>query len=389
MSSANAPKTPPPDRVKVISLIKHLPTQPTTHIEHDAPPEIKPPAPPHLQKLNKLVVDAYKVVGFGILTVIVFGLISYLTVSLFYLVSRSWIVPTVLSPTDDKVLELRTRLTEQTAQRDKLLADQRDSERIISAQEEFQAAFRNALAADLKDRQTELSRLRALAHHYSSARGQIEKSNQAFSGYSRDRIQKEFDAHLIDRDAMLSGSYQLAQIANANLSLAEKETEIGTRTSELARQAQSLDSALRRGNQQLSYEVLKMTEDYQHSMLESAKARDNRDVTAKTVGRYNQMIELLSNSPYVRASEHRANLAFVPYDNLDDLVPGTPVYGCSLAMVVCQKVGTVVSVIPGEILGHHPHRNEELRGRNIEIELSDPRWAESRVLFARGKPLGF
>ncbi len=384
----------PADRtVRVLSLIHSA----SATKRADAPSPVAAPAPvpaaagaeksPWLQKLNKVVVDTYKVIGFAILTIIVFALVSYLGTTLFYVVSKSWSVPTVISPTDDRVVQLQTRLTEQQAQRDKLAADMRDADRVIASQEEFQAAFRNALAADLKDRQTELSRLRSLSRHYSATRSQIERSNKDFSGYSRDRMEQEFSAHLIDRDALLSGSYQLAQIAHANLSLAEKEAELGTRTSEVSREAQSLESALRRGDQQLSYEVLKMTEDYRRSVLETEKARDDRAVLAQTIARYDQMIALLQASPYVRAAAKKATLAFAPYENLDGITAGTPVYGCSFAMLACHRVGSVVSVVPGEVIGRHPQQNEELRGRMLEIQLTDARWGEARVLFTRGAPL--
>ena len=57
-----------------------------------------------------VVVDPYKLVGFAVLTVIALALLSYLGANVFYWFSTSWIEPTVISPTDDRVLALSAQL---------------------------------------------------------------------------------------------------------------------------------------------------------------------------------------------------------------------------------------------------------------------------------------
>ena len=71
-------------------------------------------------QLNKWVVSIYKLVGFAVLTLIVLALVMYLGSTLFYWYSTSWIMPTVIAPTDERVLQLSSTLAVQASARDKL-----------------------------------------------------------------------------------------------------------------------------------------------------------------------------------------------------------------------------------------------------------------------------
>ena len=62
---------------------------------------------------------------------------------------------------------------------------------------------------------------------------------------------------------------------------------------------------------------------------------------------------------------------------------------CRVAMVWCHEAGTVIEVLPGEVQFKHPHRDAMLRGKMIELKLSDPAAGQDETLFAGGKPLLF
>src|SRR5262249_54756954 len=98
-----------------------------------------PPQP--AQKLSRLVVAVYRVLGFSILTIIVAVLVGYITMTAFYYFSDSWIVPVAIQPSDDKVVTLQAQLAEQQNARDKLANDLDQAERAIKAQQTFQASF--------------------------------------------------------------------------------------------------------------------------------------------------------------------------------------------------------------------------------------------------------
>jgi hypothetical protein len=99
------------------------------------------------------------------------------------------------------------------------------------------------------------------------------------------------------------------------------------------------------------------------------------------------LVHSLEQSPYLRAAKHSVVLAFVPYDNLKNVSLGAKLYGCSWGLVMCSRVGKVVSTIEGEVQDTNPHDDGVMRGEMIEIELTTPSAAQNKVLFLGGKPL--
>jgi hypothetical protein len=341
-------------------------------------------------QLNRLIVAAYKVVGFSVLTLIVLGLLLYMGANVFYYLNSTWIEPTVVSPTDERVLQLSSKLAEQMSARDKLAAELADAERIVAMHEDYQDSLKRVLQADLADRQKELSRLSALNKHYAVSRGEILRANRAYSGMSRKRIGEQFGARLIDRDTMINGNYQLSQIANGNLALAEKAIDIEKRTSSVSRDADGLATILGSNpGGQLSIEVLRIKHDYQRSQVELAKARDDQKALKASLERYDRMVKTISDSPFIKAVDNKATIALVPYDNLGAVKPGAPLYGCYVGLFFCKKVGTVVELLSGEVSLKHPLHNQMVRGQTVHLALTDPKWAQRKVLFSGGRPILF
>jgi hypothetical protein len=117
------------------------------------------------------------------------------------------------------------------------------------------------------------------------------------------------------------------------------------------------------------------------SLVQKAKDLDARLEEQKKI------IERLATSPYIRATDQRITVAFVPYQNLRNLRPSTPLYGCTWGLVRCSEVGTVIKILDGEVQETHPHDNSVQRGVMVEISLQSPDAAEDRVLFAGHRPL--
>ncbi|HEX4461180.1 MAG TPA: hypothetical protein VIA18_24540, partial [Polyangia bacterium] len=276
-------------------------------------------------QLNKWIVSTYKVVGFTVLTLIVLALVSYMGSTLFYWYSSSWLMPQVISPTDERVLQLSATLATQAGTRDKLQADYADAERVMVMQQQFLSDAKQAISDELADRKSELNGLLALNKSFQSTRAEVHSNGAAFSGLSRKRIAAEYGAHLIDRESAVAGAFQLSQIAAGNLSLAEKNVELDKRTADLMRETDSL-AAIVAGKPAArhSYEILRMLQDMKRAEVELAKARDNHDAIGKSLGRYDQIVHTIQDSPYLRAAQKKDTIAFFPYDNVDKVKPGAP-----------------------------------------------------------------
>lgn len=342
------------------------------------------------KKLSGHVVTAYRLLGFVILSIIVVVLVGYLVTTAFFYMSDSWVVPMAVSPTDEKVVSLQSQLAERQTNRDRTAADLEQAERAIAVQQEFQEQFAKAIKSDLEGRKAALGRMYELAAVAASTRRQIKKSNSAYASASQKRMAQEWSAGLIDRDTMLSGKFQMAQISSSNLSLAERQAEYETRAEDLSAQTKALEALLEGGDATdgaLSYDVLKIKQEFEASRLETERAIATRDMLKTALEREEKLVASLKNASYIKAMADEAHVAFVPYANLDQVKKGSPLYGCALTMIFCKKVGTVIEVLPGEVTFKHPNRDKQLRGQMIELKLEDASSATDEVLFVGGRPL--
>ncbi|MCU1278232.1 MAG: hypothetical protein JWM53_1778, partial [bacterium] len=261
-------------------------------------------------RINKVVVSTYKLVGFAVLTLIALALVSYLGANVFYWFSTSWIEPTVIAPTDDRVLALSTQLLQQSSSRDKVAAELADAERLMVMHQEFLDGARKALQDELADRKGELSRLLALDKSFASTRADIASNGRTYSNMSKQRLAAEYGAHFIDKQTAVAGALQLSQIAQGNLSLAEKEVELYKRRAELSRETEALGAIVgQKTASRHSIEVLKILQDVKRAEVELAKARDNRVVLQRSLERYDKMVKTLSESAFLRAVDGKDSIA--------------------------------------------------------------------------------
>jgi len=395
----HAPNLPPLPALPVAAEPVMLPSPPPKHDPHKwaiydklglGAPKLKIDS----KKFAKWVVSAYRLLGFVILTIIVVVLVGYIATTAFFYVSNSWTVPMAVSPQDEKVVALQAQVAEQMNTRDRLADEINQADRSIASQQQFQAEFAKAIKSDLDGQNKALGKIKALASAASATRAQIRAQSSAYAAASNRRMADEYKAGLIDRNSMLSGKFQVAQISSSNLGLAERQAEYETRAAELEQNAKSLDALLANvagDDTALSYEVLKIKQELEASRLELAKMVENRNTLKSSLDRQDKLIASLEGSAYLRAIKDKATVTFVPYSNLSEVKQGEKLYACKLGMIVCFEVGEVMAVLPGEVQFKHPHKDKQLRGQMVEVKLNadDVDAAEEDVLFVGGKPLLF
>ncbi len=358
-----------------------------------------------VNRLNALAVSSYKLVGFGILAFILFGLVSYLGVQGFFFLSRSWVAPTVVSPADERVLSISATVAEHELSRGALLAERRELEariahegRVASAEAKFRERFRRALSGEKAARWRELGRLRKVQAQLERERDGILASNRAFAALARDRADVLHGASLLEREAYLGTNRQLAALAQGNIDLAEREASLGLRVDTVRRELAGLAVAAAETEPPASapstVSVLKLERELASAGLERARAEGEvaqlqASIAAidEAIGRYDALLASLRESALLKALDARLTVAFVPYENLEGAEPGAPLYACAAGPLLCHRVGEIRGVLEGEVQLKHPIRNRVLRGVMAEIRLEDERWVREEILHVGRPPL--
>ena len=359
-------------------------------------------------RFNKLIVQAYRLTGFVALTTILFGLVSYFTVHAYYFTSRSWVTPVIVSPSDKQVVELRSQLAQQGSLRDGLMAQRyeldarlEDQNRVITAEETYEAEYARSLTADIEFRKKTLAKLSKISAAHARASAYIARANADYARMARKDANSMYDAQLITRDDAVRSAQQGADLAATNLGLDVRSVELDNEVDTLSRDVDALvvaDTALRaatgKSDGAMNRDVLAMKRDYDRSKLELARARSSKTAIEKSraaldgsIARYDGLLKSINESPLLHALDRHVAVAFVPYDNLGAAKVGATVYGCHANFVLCSKVGRVMDVLPGEVTGKHPTQSVEVRGVLVEMDLTDFHDAESTVLHLGHKPL--
>ncbi len=352
-------------------------------------------------RFNTLAVNLYKALGSTLLLLILLGLLSYLGVQLFFFINHSWVTPTVVEPTDPQILALNAQLAQQAAARDKLRVDTQELEarleqtqRLARSERDFQARFRLALQGESRVRRERLGKLRTLREEYQRAAEVIARSNRAYVDMARSRLDSLAERRLVEMEERLTAGHQLAQMEQNNLSLVQGSADLQTRQEGLQRELDSFNALLQDKSEGLTTEMLRLSREYTHSLLEVARAegehahlRQSLAALDEAMRRYDTLLDSIERSPWMEAIQRGLTVGFVPYGNLENAQPGTPLYQCTLTLVWCRQVGRVGRALQGEVSLKHPVRQMQMRGVMVELELNEERWAREQLLHLGRPPL--
>ncbi|WP_373047140.1 hypothetical protein [Vulgatibacter sp.] len=362
----------------------------------------------YIRSFNELAVTAYKLVGFAALTAILVGLLSYFAINAFYLVSTGWLAPAIVSPTDERVLQLSAQFAQQNHARETLLAEKlgleeelEDAKRTAELEEGFQQDFARSLESELNRARADLGRYTKLVRSYEQSSREIAGSAEAYQSLSRADLDRAYEAKVLPKDEYVENAYLLGQISRSNLGLGQTGADLVSRRNELQGQVSALESAKKAidsgkpvAGVSSSQEVMMQQRHFLDSQRAAAAARgriraiERRiEATDRSLAQFDKILQTIQDSPYLKAIDEKTTIAFVPYENLGSVTPGSTIHGCSLAIVWCRRVGKVVRVLEGEVVVKHPLSNRLMRGLMVELDLREPRWAEEQVLHAGRAPL--
>ncbi len=247
----------------------------------------------------------------------------------------------------------------------------------------------------------ELTALLQLHEEYNAAAPALAETSARMVEMAERNVEQELAAGLISEEGYLRGRSMVSSNLANYVGYSQRGVDFDTRLASLEREVQALSStrdALRAGEAHaadaaLNMNVLALMRDYNSAQLdltelEAQRLPAERSIAAidRSQADYDQIRETIRSSPNYHALHEQATVAFVPYENLHNIEPGTPIYGCSLQLVWCHEVGEVVTVLDGEIQTRHPLFKTDMRGMMVQLELTEGKWAEEKALYAEGAP---
>jgi hypothetical protein len=316
-------------------------------------------------------------------------------VSVYRAASDSFVAPIILSPDNDIVIQSKLNLSRLIAERETLRARVEEHTAMLDAA--GQAVRR---LSDLRDASS-----RALEWSIALTDQQTEVATSALKNLEtqRDLLQELIDrqavfvqqtegnraaglVHQVDVEREQSTMDQARLVALQN----ERDrfaAEAQLRIASSARRALAHDPAVanlatpemiaqREQQVRIELEILKYEADRRSKL---AQKRADEDAIAKI----DELLVEMKARPVFRAIERSQNVAFVPYTQIEGVRAGARVYDCALwGLFMCEPVGTVAEVLPGEVAAQDPWGNPA-RGQYAILALSSAAAAQSKVLRVR------
>lgn len=357
--------------------------------------------------LNSTVVKVYKLLGFAILFAILFGLVSYLSTQLFFVVSDGWAAPTLLDASHGRVMKANAERAQQSLRYAQLQGELQSAEVELDHLErrlQMHARFRERFAASLADkrrvRRRQVRELARVSELHGRTRSQMDAALGEYVEGTASQTGVALAAGLIDKQTALQRRYTVLQAMRYRTELAVEAVELKGMLHEAKNAASGLsalmaDAPTQQAKAAIDFETLRMAQEYERAEVDIAHLEASRaplvaraKALRKAVTRYEKLLALAERSPFLRAVDAPVALLFVPYENLARATPGAPLYSCDLGLLWCERVGEVRVAVEGEVTAAHPLYSRQMRGRFVEVSLSEAEAVKQRLLFLGRRPLG-
>ena len=336
-----------------------------------------------------VTVSVYRTVAAIVLFGVLFGVAGYGFYQAFYVASTSWVAPVLVSPSNDRILEMTSALVTSQQALDTVTLDRnrleqsltemfREKTELLGLDSQLSSALKRQKSNNMTAG-TELVQMNAQKRDDITTSAKLSSEIEATS----DQIEKDRQAGLITKG---EAAQQRASIAQFHNSLTDsKVEEILLRDSVRSKTTTDIDTLqVLSKRADLKAAVAQLVINISIGMQQLST--DKSQIVA--MGR---AIAVVKESPFYLATQGNGKLgfAFVPYENQAQAKPGALVYDCYLNMMVCRVVGTVKHVFSDEQHVIHPIFKTDIRGFFVRLELDNSESIKSKTLFLGRKPLLF
>jgi hypothetical protein len=346
---------------------------------------------------TKLALTGYRTAGFAMLLGLCAALLGYMSIMVFFMFSNSWIAPTVLSSTSDKMLQFQSGYMAASQQWGVAEVTHNQAVRqqgVLTAQHaELEDLLLRSDMAMSVETQEEKSQL-AIAHGLAEKQDRDIRDSRELKGQLLDlkaETGKLLRSHVVTQDVATQTQTLIQNFLNSMTDDEAARFTLAGGAELLARKRNTLlgaPASVDEMNAVVAYDALKQ------QLLQNANdlqtAGDMVRTTQEQLTLANQALATLKDTSYMAAMEKGSNLAFVAYDNQQVARVGAPVYDCYLMIIACHQVGTVRHVYGDEQMIDFPVFNirmiRTIRGFYIDMDITNPKAMGSTVLFIN-KPL--
>lgn len=338
---------------------------------------------------TKAALSLYRICAIATLYAVLVGVFGYMFMMGFYAFNTSWVAPVVLSPLDEKGLELTEKLVTTKQTMETLSLDVSKLERSLQEMRRHKAALQSlepqvktAIGREIKEDRADGRELSALDAQKQTDNGRT-RAVLAQIAEVESETRKDLVAGLITKG---DAAVQAAQLNQAKAAYTDSQiSEVLLRDGVLQKNTantQTLDMLDKRVELESQIAQLDISIAMSATQLQAEKEQ---------IDRVNKAIGLAAQTPYFSVVSSGGNqiFAFVPYENQSNVSIGAAVYDCYLNMAGCRSVGEVAAVFTGEERAQNPIFKTDMRGFLIRLNLDNENSARSKTLFLKHKPLLF
>ncbi len=346
-------------------------------------------------KLHSIYLALYRSVGFLFLVTLIGAVFFYFGVMIFFTVNKSWALPVVLSPSQDKVLQYQSQAANFKYTLEKQKIELQEAEITLTEKTKSLEQLRTLKSRLNKTINTEANRSQqnsraviAIVPEMKTLISRGEKLREKLSALNA-TTDSELKAGLITKDeATLRRKEELTFSSD----LVQKKATINALTQE-SQELNSVANTLRGGTDSLaSSQVYTSLADLDLKIAQLSIDLQTLEASISSlrvaVSEAERVLGVMEDSPHFLALTKPVNIAFVPYENINDLKENTPVYVCYLKFLFCHKAGKIEKVYDrSEEYARHPVFATELKGRFLRINFRSKEDEQSEVIFIGRRPL--